>query len=367
MALYDINAEVVAQVAAGGIPFQEPGLAEVLDRVRATGRLHVTADQAVVASACAVVVVVGTPVDDHLNPDLAAVPSVVGGMGEHLRDGQVLILRSTIYPGVTALVERQMAGLGLDIDVVFCPERIAEGRAVEELESLPQIVGARTDRAHARGVEVFERLSERLIRLTPEEAELAKLFTNSFRYITFAIANQFFMIANEHGLDYEHIRGAVVDGYPRAAALPSAGFAAGPCLFKDTMQLAAFNTNRFTLGNAGMLVNEGLPLYLVERLERRFDLPTVTVGICGMAFKGESDDPRSSLSYKLKRILAFRCHGVLTSDPYVTTDPDLVDHDELLERSDIVVIGAPHHRYRRLVTDKPVIDIWNVTGNGVLV
>lgn len=367
VALYDIDATAVDRVSAGDPPFHEPGLVEALSRVRRTDRLEITTDRAVVSDAAAVIVVVGTPVDDHLNPDLAAVPEAVAGIAPHLRDGQVLILRSTLYPGVTGWIERQMAGLGLDIEVAFCPERIAEGRALDELTSLPQIIGARSDRGYDRAAGVFSRLADRLIRLSPEEAELAKLFTNSFRYITFAIANQFFMIANEHGLDYERIRAAVVDDYPRAATLPAAGFAAGPCLFKDTMQLAAFNTNRFTLGNAGMLVNEGLPLYVVERMAQRFDLPSATVGICGMAFKGESDDARSSLSYKLKRILSFTCQGVLTSDPYVITDPDLVDLDTLLAESDIVVIGAPHHRYRDLSTTKPVIDIWNITGQGVLV
>src|SRR3989442_8651609 len=142
--------------------------------------------------------------------------------------------------------------------------------------------------------------------------------------------------------------------------MPGAGFAAGPCLFKDTMQLAAFNNNNFALGHTAMAINEGLPLYLVARLEQRFDLGSMTVGILGMAFKGGSDDIRSSLSYKLKRILAAKARAVLCTDPYVTVDPALRPLDEVIAAADLLVIGAPHPEYPGLVTDKPVADIWNV-------
>ncbi len=149
--------------------------------------------------------------------------------------------------------------------------------------------------------------------------------------------------------------------------MPGAGFAAGPCLFKDTMQLAAFNNNNFTLGHAAMTVNEGLPLYLVSRLEQRYDLAQMTVGILGMAFKGGSDDIRSSLSYKLRRILAFKCAEVLCTDPRVTVDPALLPLEEVLERADLLIIGAPHGEYRQLRTDKPVADVWDLLGGGVRV
>jgi UDP-N-acetyl-D-mannosaminuronic acid dehydrogenase len=149
--------------------------------------------------------------------------------------------------------------------------------------------------------------------------------------------------------------------------MPGAGLAAGPCLFKDTMQLAALANNNFALGHTAMTVNEGLPLYLVSRLEQRYDLASMTVGILGMAFKGGSDDIRSSLSYKLKRVLEFKAGQVLCADPYVTTDPRLLPQDEVIERSDLLVIAAPHPQYRGLATGKPAADIWNVLGHGVRV
>ena len=231
----------------------------------------------------------------------------------------------------------------------------------------PAACRARNPTAMERARKLFEVLVTETVELLPEEAELAKLFTNAYRYLKFALANQLYMMANDFGLDYERIRQGVVHNYPRAADLPAAGFAAGPCLLKDTMQLAAFNNNNFVLGHAAMMVNEGLPLYMVDRLSRRYDLSTMTIGILGMAFKGDSDDIRSSLAYKLKRILRFKAAGVLCADPYVKVDADLVPEEELLEHSDLVIIGAPHKRYFQLEIVKPVVDVWGVRRGGVRV
>lgn len=363
--LYDINPDAVDAVNAGRLPFAEPDALEILRVVQAAGRLHASTDPATVREAASVIVVIGTPIDDHLNPDLGAVQQAIGDVATHLVDGQLLVLRSTVYPGVTAMVEHLLAGLQLDVDVAFCPERIAEGQAMRELYELPQIVASRSDRALERATKLFRNLAHEIVYLEPEEAELAKLFTNTWRYIKFATANQLFMMANDFGLDYERIRAAVTYHYPRASDLPGAGFAAGPCLFKDTMQLAAFNNNNFHLGQASVMINEGLPLYLVARVEQSFDLSSMTVGILGMAFKAESDDIRSSLSYKLKRILRFKAARVLTHDPYVTVDPDLVVLDEILTQADLLIIATPHSVYRDFETTKPVIDIWNLREHGV--
>jgi UDP-N-acetyl-D-mannosaminuronic acid dehydrogenase len=365
--IYDVSEAAVATVNSGELPFDEPGAAGVLRRVVGEGRLRASADPAIVGSAENVVVVIGTPVDEHLNPNQQAIPRALSGCAPYLRDGQLLVLRSTVFPGVTALVEKMIAGLGVAIEVAFCPERIAEGKAMTELFELPQIVSARSPRGLERAAKLFSLLTGSIVEMSPEEAELAKLFTNVWRYIKFATANQFYMMANDRGLDFERIRKGLSQDYPRAADMPGAGFAAGPCLFKDTMQLAAFNNNNFTLGHTAMTINEGLPLYVVHRLEQRFDLPAMTVGILGMAFKGGSDDIRSSLSYKLKRILEFKAGQVLTADPYVNVDPGLLPQEEVIARSDVLVIGTPHPEYRGLVLEKPAADIWNVLGQGVRV
>ncbi len=363
----DISAPSVEMVNAGVMPFQEHDAGPALARVLANGRLRATTDPAAAGRADTVVVVIGTPVDEHLNPDPHAIPKVLSEVCAHLRKGQLIVLRSTVFPGVTRLVERTLRDRGLEVDVAFCPERIAEGHAMQELYTLPQLIGAREERVHKRAAAVFGLLVDNLVHLDPEEAELAKLFTNNWRYLKFAAANQFYMIANSHGLDFERIRAGLAEGYPRAADLPRAGFTAGPCLFKDTMQLAAFNDNNYFLGHSAMLINEGLPLYVVQQLEAKHDLAGLTVGILGMAFKANSDDIRSSLSYKLKRILAFRASRVLCTDPYVSVDPDLVPLEKVLAESDALVVGAPHEQYRGLQVDVPVADVWGVLGAGVQV
>ena len=365
--LYDLDERSVANVNSGSMPFDEPGALEVLTTVLESGRLRASSSSDVIGEVEHVVVVIGTPIDEHLNPNLNAVPEAIADVASSLHDGQLLVLRSTVYPGVTALVERLVADLGLDVDVAFCPERIAEGKAMVELFELPQIVASRSSRAMERASKLFRNLAHEIVELEPEEAELAKLFTNTWRYIKFAASNQLYMMANDFGLDYERIRAALSYNYPRAADLPRAGFAAGPCLFKDTMQLAAFNNNNFHLGQASVSINEGLPLYVVARIEQRYDLSTMNVGILGMSFKAESDDIRSSLSYKLKRILKFKSRQVLTHDPYVTADPELVDLETILREADLLVIGTPHAEYRDIEISVPVVDIWNLREGGVQV
>jgi UDP-N-acetyl-D-mannosaminuronic acid dehydrogenase len=363
--LYDTNAAIVDVVNSGSMPFRESGAETLLPRVLESGLLRATTDPATIARGEHVVVVVGTPVDRYLSPDIDAVARAITPLCDYFRDGQLLILRSTVYPGVTKRVARFIAGLGRDIDVSFCPERIAEGQALNELNTLPQIVSGITVRAVERASALFRRLTPEIVELSPDEAELAKLYTNTWRYIKFAIANQLFMIANDSGLDYERIRQAVTYRYPRAADLPRAGLAAGPCLLKDTMQITAFAENRFTLGHAAVMVNEGFPLYVLGKLEQRFDLSALTVGILGMAFKAGSDDTRDSLSYKLKRILAGKAARVLCADPLVTTDPDLVPLEYAVGESDLLIIAVAHCEYAHLDTDVPIVDVSNLLGHGV--
>jgi UDP-N-acetyl-D-mannosaminuronic acid dehydrogenase len=367
--VYDISQSAVDLINAGTMPFSEPGAEPVLRRALDGGRLTASTDAAVVGTAANVIVVIGTPVDEHLNPDPTAIPTALGSCSEYFRDGQLIILRSTVYPGVTALVEKMVSDLGISVDVAFCPERIAEHKAMEELFTLPQIVSCRADNGRARAAALFGTLTDEIVEMEPEEAELAKLFTNTWRYIKFAAANQFYMMANDRGLDFEKIRKGLTHNYPRAKDLPGPGFAAGPCLLKDTMQLAAFSDNTFNLGHSAMLVNEGLPLYLVSRLEKSYDLPNMTVGILGMSFKAGSDDIRSSLSYKLRRVLKFKAKAVIGTDPHVSEEIDdtLLPLEAVLQKADLLIIATPHEEYRNLETSRPVADVWNLLGDGVLV
>ena len=358
VSLLDIDAAKVEKINSGQMPFREAGAEPVLRQVLGK-TLTATTDPQCLRMADIVITVVGTPVDRHLNPTVHELYRSVDGMLQYISDGTLLILRSTVSPGVTKLVYRRIKSLGRDIDLAFCPERIAEGNAMEELVKLPQIVSAFEPVALQRASELFLTIASTVIELSPPEAELAKLFANSWRYLNFAISNQFYMLAENYGLDFYRIHDAVTREYPRMRSFARAGFAAGPCLLKDTLQLSAFSGNQFFLGHAAMLVNEGLPDFVVSRM-RHLDLADKTVAILGMAFKGESDDNRDSLSYKLKKLLEVEAKEVLCTDPYVA-DARLVPLSEALSRAQIFVLGAPHAAYQQLQipADKVLIDIWN--------
>lgn len=364
VAIHDIDDGAVGKVRSGRMPFHEAGAEPILARCLGQN-LEVRNDPELLGRAEAVIVVVGTPVDDHLNPKFAGLNQLFARLEPHLVDGQLVVLRSTIYPGTTQRLSEFLQGRGRRLPVSFCPERIAEGKALVELRDLPQIVSGTSEEAVERASALFRHLAGEIVVLSPFEAELAKLFTNSWRYIQFAAANQFYMMAQQFGADFYRIYDAMRYRYPRTEGFPGAGFAAGPCLFKDTMQLAAFNNNNFFLGHAAMLVNEGLPNFVVGQLRERHDLGRMVVGLLGMAFKGDSDDPRDSLSYKLKKILQFEAREVLCADPHLE-DPDLVGVDELLRRSDVVILATPHKAWRTLEIPegKVVVDVWNFFGKG---
>jgi UDP-N-acetyl-D-mannosaminuronic acid dehydrogenase len=361
--IYDVDERALERIGRGEMPFLENGADALLAELLPTGRLTLSADAAILGRSDTIIVVIGTPVDEFLNPSMTVFERVVDHIVPHLRDGALVVLRSTVYPGTTGYVVEHLTARGCRVDVAFCPERIAEGHALEELSSLPQIVGSDDDAAGDRAEKLFRNLTSDIIRASTKEAELAKLFTNAWRYMKFAVANQFFTISHKAGVDYTNVLRAIRQDYPRAADLPGPGFAAGPCLFKDTMQLAAFTSDHFPIGQAAMQMNEGLPAYIVSALERRCgSLRGRTVGILGMAFKTESDDTRASLSYKLRKLLIWTGARVLCTDPYVA-DSRLVPLDQVIAEAEILVLGVPHRVYRDAkLGDRELVDIWGALG-----
>jgi UDP-N-acetyl-D-mannosaminuronic acid dehydrogenase len=355
--LLDVDEAKVASINKGQMPFREAG-AEALLPTLIGKSLKATTDRECLRSAEVVISVIGTPVDEHLNPTVSALYRSLDDLIEYVPDGSLLVLRSTLYPGVTRVIKDRIDERRREIHVAFCPERIAEGKAIEELTTLPQIISAFEPVALAKAREVFSQIAPALIELEPLEAELAKLFTNSWRYLNFAASNQFYMLAESYGLDFYRIYNAVTQEYPRMRSFARAGFAAGPCLLKDTLQLSAFSSNNFFLGHAAMLVNEGLPNFIVTQL-RAEGLSKSNVAILGMAFKGDSDDNRSSLSYKLKKLLQVEARNVLCTDPFIS-DPRFVPIEEAIEKADVIILGAPHTAYRGLQfpAGKKVVDIW---------
>lgn len=355
--LIDTNQNAVDKINSHELPFLEEGAEAVLRRCGGKS-LFATTDIQEVRKQDVIIFVVGTPVDEHLSPKINDVLNVIKAYMPFLRKNQLVVLRSTVFPGVTAVVYDLLLQHFENPKLAFCPERIVQGKGIRELYALPQIVSGIGEKAVAEAADLFSAFSPKIVYLEPREAELAKLMTNTWRYIEFAIANQFYMLTEREGMDFYKILNAIKNEYPRARHYASAGLAAGPCLFKDCMQMVAFSNNQFFLGTSAMLVNEGLPKFLVERMEQKINgLAHKKIALLGMTFKPDNDDTRESLSFKLKKELEFKMAEVLPVDPYVE---GMMNLKEAIDKADGVILGVPHREFRNLKIGKPYVDCWNI-------
>ncbi len=361
----DTDRERLRQVRSGLLPFREEGGEQLLEEVLATGRLRCTTDPAAVAGSEVVLVAIGAPAGKTADGLRDVLESWLVETEPHIQEGALLVLRSTLPPGTASEVAGLLRERGRLIDVGVCPERVVEGRSLVEIKTLTQIVGAETPEAAERCVELFATLGIRCVRATPMEAELAKILANTWRYVTFAVANEFGLIAAAAGVDHSNVLELVRDGYPRASGLPGPGFAGGPCLWKDASQLVAVGQGAASLTEAAIAVNEGMPERIVEMAQGCVLLDRGGVALLGMAYKAESDDTRGAMSYRLRRLLEEAGARVACHDPFVT-DPDLVDLDTALEGADLVIVGAAHAAFRGLeIGDRALIDPWGVVDGRV--
>ena len=355
----DLNKESLDTLEGGRLPFIEYGAEGVLSKALINRRLVFTHSSDRISPRGPVIITIGTPIDEFLNPVRKVVQDCIDALLPSLADGQLVVLRSTVFPGTTEWLAAYLQAQGRKLKVAFCPERVVQGNGLRELREMPQIVSGTTPQAEREAAKLFERITPEVVVLSPIEAEFAKLFANAYRYIEFAATNEFYLIAKSAGVDYQRVLMAMKHNYPRLQGMPRPGYAAGPCLVKDTMQLGAFARNQFALGHAALLINEGLVLHVIEDLKRRYDLANTTVGLLGMAFKAESDDIRASLSYKFKKALSGQTRAVLTTDPLVTIDPEIRPLDDVIARSDLLILCAPHAAYRQAdFKGKPVFDVW---------
>lgn len=343
----------------------EEGGLELLQAILPTGKLGFSSDPAMLKGIPNVILTIGTPIDEFSNPVTGLLTKCIDTLLPYLETGACLILRSTVAPGSTDFLDRYLKGLGKSVHLAFCPERVVQGKAIEEIQTLAQIISGMSPQAVEKAKSIFQKVAPELVEMTPQEAEYAKLICNAYRYIQFAATNQLYMMVESAGLDYNRLLNKMKQGYPRMGHIPRAGFSAGPCLMKDTMQLFAFEKHNFILGQVAMTINEGLPDYIVSQLMKSTKIAGRKVGILGMAFKPESDDIRNSLSYKLKKILRFQGADVFCSDEYVK-DKTFLSKEELISVSDVVIVGVPHHSYRSLKpsSSQMVIDIWGTFTQG---
>jgi UDP-N-acetyl-D-mannosaminuronic acid dehydrogenase len=359
--ILDINKSALAKISNGTMPFLEEGGEALLKKVHGNDRLTLSSEAKNVAGAPLIVLTIGTPVDEFHNPNFSLLIRCLDELLPHLHDEQTIVLRSTVAPGTTNYIDSYLSSRGKKIGLAFCPERVVQGHGIEEIRALPQLISGTSAEALAAAKKLFCKIAPEVVEMTPLEAEFAKLICNAFRYMQFAATNQLYMVVESAGLDYGELLSKMKRGYPRMDSIPGPGFAAGPCLMKDTMQLFAFQKHNFVLGQMATTINEGLPNFIVEQLAHRFDLRTKRIGILGMAFKAESDDIRDSLSYKLGKLLRFHGAQVFYSDEYAK-DPTFVSKEELVASSDIVIVGVAHEAYRqlRIPPKKEVVDLWNI-------
>ena len=361
-------------VREGRMPFAETGAQALLDRVTASGRLSLTERVADAARAPSIVITLGTPSFSHIEIDMRDIRSALDDLLGVLAPGLSLILRSTVAPGTTEFVAGYLAKhrgfeVGRDVFVAHAPERIAAGRFLEEIDTLPCIIGGVGERSGEVVAELFGAFSAPIVQTTPVQAELAKIWTNILRYTNFALPNLLMMDCERHGANVFDVIDLINRDYPRGG-IARPGLTAGTCLRKD------FTFSEERSPAPGMLlavsrVNETVPLFLVEGIKRRLgELAHRKVAVLGVAFKADTDDERDSLAHKLIRLLERELADVAVHDPHVTTPT--MSFEEAVDAADAVVVATNHSEFctgRSLATIAEragasclIVDPWNCWG-----
>src|SRR3712207_1417135 len=365
---------VIDLIQAGEMPFEETGTQEVLERVLPTGRLSIADSIHEAAGADWIVLTLGTPTFSHIEVDISDIRGVVDDLMPLLRPGQTLILRSTVGPGTTEwlagyIEQRRGFDVGSEFYVAHVPERIAVNHFMDEIATLPTIIGGIDPDSGDKAAELFSVFGTEILQTTPVQAELAKTWTNILRYVEFAIPNLLMMNAEQYGANAFEVIDLINHDYPRGG-MKAPGLTAGTCLRKDF----AFSEER---SNApGMLlavsrVHESMPLFLVDGIKRRIgSLRDRKIAVLGLAFKRDTDDERDSLAHKLVRLLERELADVAVHDPVVPTPT--VDLEEAITGADVVVVATNHSAYSRPETleliaarahpDCLVVDAWNAFG-----
>jgi UDP-N-acetyl-D-mannosaminuronic acid dehydrogenase len=372
----DNDPDRLAAVSARRMPFAEPGAQEVLDRVGPSRHLELSDRVADAARAAHIVITLGTPSFSHIEIDMRQIRSALDDLLPVLRAGQSLILRSTVAPGTTEFVAGYLAKqreftIGSELFVAHAPERIAAGRFLEEIVTLPCIIGGVGEESGEHVGGLFEVFGAPIVQTTPAQAELAKIWTNILRYTQFALPNLLMMDCERYGANVFEVIDLINRDYPRGG-IAAPGLTAGACLRKDF----AFSEER---SNApGMLlavsrVNESVPLFLVEGVKRRIGaLSERKVAVLGLAFKRDTDDVRDSLAPKLVRLLERELADVAVHDPHVQTPTQpLVD---TVADADVVVIATNHSEFHepdalRAISEHAregclIVDPWNCLDTG---
>lgn len=364
----------IQSLREGNMPFIEKEAGRLLKK-HVGKKFFPTTDYGVITDCAYIILTLGTPIDENMNPVYDQINSVLQTCAPYLKKNQVLILRSTVSPKTTEYVKlfiNDISGLevGENFYLAFCPERIAEGFSIEETKTIPQIIGGVDRKSAKKAQELFKNIGVETILTDDVSAELAKLFTNMYRYINFGIANEFMVLADNFHRDIYEIVNLVNYKYKRGGlSLP--GLTGGPCLFKDGFFL--ISDLPFTdLISTSWKINESIPLLLVKRVRERMKLEGKKTVILGLSFKSEIDDIRGSLSFKVRKALLRERANVFLHDPFVKEYVyQEIEKDvyQVIEKADLLFIAVNHREYKSLNIQKVkklvnkncvICDVWNV-------
>jgi UDP-N-acetyl-D-mannosaminuronic acid dehydrogenase len=357
--LYDKNKKTINKINSLKMPFMEEGGNKLL--LKNKKRIFATNRKLYVKKAEIIIICIGTPIKKNKKPDLVFFFKLFREIKNFLDPNQLIIIRSSIFPGTCQKVSNF---LGKNFkNISYCPERVVQGKSVTELPKLPQIISGLSKKAIIESQLLFNLICHKTIVTSVTEAELIKLFSNAWRYINFSIANQFYMICENLGINFKSLRKNMITGYVRNKGIPLPGFAAGPCLYKDTEQLNSYFKEEFNLGKIAININESLPNFIYKKIKNKFrnNLRNKVIGILGIAFKANIDDVRDSLAIKLMKLLQQKGFKVIFSD-YLVKMKNNISTKKLVSKSDIIIIGAPHKVYKNLKfkKDKYLVDTWGM-------
>ena len=363
VSLIDNDLEKINKINVSKVPFLEENSQKLLNSMIRKKRIFATNQLIEVLKSKYIIVCIGTPINKQLNPSLRSFISFFYRLKKFLKKNQIVIIRSSIYPGICDKIYKIIGNKCKNLS--YCPERIVQGKSIIELPKLPQLVSGKSKKAIAESGRLFRKVCKKIIYTEVIEAELIKLFSNAYRYIHFSISNQFYMICQNQDINFFKIRDIMRDGYIRNANIPASGFTAGPCLLKDTMQLSSFYNHKFLLGHSALSINEGIPKFIINKLNTKYNLKKKTVGVLGLAFKSETDDIRDSLAIKLLKLLKSKKIKTLQSDEYYK-HKDNIDKRDLIKKSDIIILSTPHQAYKKLKIgkNKILIDVWGLIDRG---
>ncbi|MBS3175057.1 nucleotide sugar dehydrogenase [Candidatus Woesearchaeota archaeon] len=364
----DINEESINKIKKKIMPFLEEGSQELLNKV-IDNTFFLSLDHNKISECENIIIIIGTPIDSDFTVDLSKLINLIKNLMPNLKENQLIILRSTLAPKTTDYIKNFIENnsnfkIGKNLFLATVPERLTQNNSIKELKELSNVIGVYDDISFEKVKNLFTKLHPGVTRVTPLEAELTKLFNNSYRAANFALANEYFIIAETLGANFYKIREAMNNGYSRSN-VPKPGFTKGPCLGKDSWILLNamphFNLST-TMISAAYKINEGLPLFLVQKLKEKVNITNKNIAILGLTFKKDSDDLRDSLSLKLVNLFKNEFVTIITHDPFV----DNKNINSVLSDADIVILATNHTYYENLDFKNLVkenclfVDLWDV-------